>query len=103
MGTCLYGCRKSPQSQFETVQENSIEVNLKDVQFPKGTDFADTTETLQLILKNRLDKAGFSLTWINGDYQFEVDEANERLKVLFLMDKSQNEITTNTQSTTPVG
>ena len=89
----LWMQKKLPQSQFETVQENSIEVNLKDVQFPKGTDFVDTTETLQLILKNRLDKAGFSLSdGVNGDYQFEVDEANERLKVLFLMDKSQNEL-----------
>ena len=89
----LWMQKKLPQSQFETVQENSIEVNLKDVQFPKGTDFVDTTETLQLILKNRLDKAGFSLSdGGNGDYQFEVDEANERLKVLFLMDKSQNEL-----------
>ncbi len=89
----LWMQKKLPQSQFETVQENSIEVNLKDVQFPKGTDFVDTTETLQLILKNRLDKAGFSLSdGANGDYQFEVDEANERLKVLFLMDKSQNEL-----------
>ena len=89
----LWMQKKLPQSQFETVQENSIEVNLKDVQFPKGTDFLDTTETLKLILKNRLDKAGFSLSdGINGDYQFEVDEANERLKVLFLMDKSQNEL-----------
>ncbi|MBP94643.1 protein translocase subunit SecD [Candidatus Poribacteria bacterium] len=89
----LWMQKKLPQSQFETVQENSIEVNLKDVQFPKGTDFVDTTETLQLILKNRLDKAGFSLNdGVNGDYQFEVDEANERLKVLFLMDKSQNEL-----------
>ena len=89
----LWMQKKLPQSQFETVQENSIEINLKDVQFPKGTDFVDTTETLQLILKNRLDKAGFSLSdGVNGDYQFEVDEANERLKVLFLMDKSQNEL-----------
>lgn len=89
----LWMQKKLPQSQFETVQENSIEVNLKDVQFPKGTDFVDTTEALQLILKNRLDKAGFSLSdGVNGDYQFEVDEANERLKVLFLMDKSQNEL-----------
>ena len=89
----LWMQKKLPQSQFETVQENSIEVNLKDVQFPKGTDFVDTTEMLQLILKNRLDKAGFSLSdGVNGDYQFEVDEANERLKVLFLMDKSQNEL-----------
>ena len=89
----LWMQKKLPQSQFETVQENSIGVNLKDVQFPKGTDFVDTTETLQLILKNRLDKAGFSLSdGVNGDYQFEVDEANERLKVLFLMDKSQNEL-----------
>ena len=89
----LWMQKKLPQSQFETVQENSIEVNLKDVQFPKGTDFVDTTETLQLILKNRLDKAGFSLSdGVNGDYQFEVDEANERLKILFLMDKSQNEL-----------
>ena len=89
----LWMQKKLPQSQFEIVQENSIEVNLKDVQFPKGTDFVDTTETLQLILKNRLDKAGFSLSdGVNGDYQFEVDEANERLKVLFLMDKSQNEL-----------
>ncbi len=89
----LWMQKKLPQSQFETIQENSIEVNLKDVQFPKGTDFVDTTETLKLILKNRLDKAGFSLSdGINGDYQFEVDEANERLKVLFLMDKSQNEL-----------
>ena len=89
----LWMQKKLPQSQFDTVQENSIEVNLKDVQFPKGTDFVDTTETLQLILKNRLDKAGFSLSdGVNGDYQFEVDEANERLKVLFLMDKSQNEL-----------
>ena len=89
----LWMQKKLPQSQFETIQKNSIEVNLKDVQFPKGTDFVDTTETLKLILKNRLDKAGFSLSdGINGDYQFEVDEANERLKVLFLMDKSQNEL-----------
>ena len=89
----LWMQKKLPQSQFETIQKNSIEVNLKDVQFPKGTDFLDTTETLKLILKNRLDKAGFSLSdGINGDYQFEVDEANERLKVLFLMDKSQNEL-----------
>ena len=89
----LWMQKKLPQSQFETIQENSIEVNLKDVQFPKGTDFVDTTETLKLILKNRLDKAGFSLSdGINGDYQFEVDEANERLKVFFLMDKSQNEL-----------
>ena len=89
----LWMQKKLPQSQFDTVQENSIEVNLKDVQFPKGTDFVDTTEMLQLILKNRLDKAGFSLSdGVNGDYQFEVDEANERLKVLFLMDKSQNEL-----------
>ena len=89
----LWMQKKLPQSQFETTQKNSIEVNLKDVQFPKGTDFVDTTETLKLILKNRLDKAGFSLSdGINGNYQFEVDEANERLKVLFLMDKSQNEL-----------
>ena len=89
----LWMQKKLPQSQFETIQKNSIEVNLKDVQFPKGTDFVDATETLKLILKNRLDKAGFSLSdGINGDYQFEVDEANERLKVLFLMDKSQNEL-----------
>ena len=89
----LWMQKKLPQSQFETVQENSIEVNLKDVQFPKGIDFVDTTEKLQLILKNRLDKAGFSLSdGVKGDYQFEVDEANERLKVLFLMDKSQNEL-----------
>ena len=89
----LWMQKKLPQSQFDTVQENSIEVNLKDVQFPKGIDFVDTTEKLQLILKNRLDKAGFSLSdGVNGDYQFEVDEANERLKVLFLMDKSQNEL-----------
>ena len=89
----LWMQKKLPQSQFETIQKNSIEVNLKDVQFPKGTDFVDTTEALKLILKNRLDKAGFSLSdGINGDYQFEVDEANERLKVLFLMDKSQNEL-----------
>ena len=89
----LWMQKKLPQSQFETIQKNSIEVNLKDVQFPKGTDFVDTTETLKLILKNRLDKAGFSLSdGINGDYQFEVDEANERLKVFFLMDKSQNEL-----------
>ena len=87
----LWMQKKLPQ--FEATKENTVEIDLKDIKFPKGNDFVDTTKTLKQILENRLSEVGFSLhDGASGDYRFEIDETNEQLKVHFVAEKNQTEL-----------
>ena len=76
--------------QFEATDENSLKVNLQEVEYPEGINLQDATTELEEILARRLEANGFEEA---VDYQFDTTEERDVL-VNFLSPKSKAELET---------
>ena len=74
--------------KFEKTDENSLKVNLQEVEYPEGINLQDATTELEEILARRLEANGFEET---VDYQFDTTEDRDFL-VSFLSPKSNADL-----------
>ena len=59
---------------FEVTEDNTLKVNLAEVEYPEGINFQDATFELQDVFRVHLGKLGFEETL---DYEFDTTEARE--------------------------